>query len=306
MKAALYALHYIHSTHDYGISFTSDNVVPMHSYIHYPPRTDAKAYNDAVPPTLGRSDTILAYSNACWGSQLGSAVADGTLLPLFKFRSINGGIIFKNGGPLGWIGERQERTSLSSCEAEIRATCATSKKVGNFCNLSRSISNCGLPIPDISSPTILYKDNAACVKWTYNMTSKAAQHIELRENSVRKWVQDKTLQVRHVVGKINPADIFKKEMRNGTHFRHLRDSFMSCLSHFLQDSILAVHRKSQRSPHTTTPAAASGCISSRSLGFLAVLTASSFFQNPTNVSHLCSAGRYLLRHAHSIVPTDIF
>ncbi len=96
MKAALYALHYIHSTHDYGISFTSDDVVPMHSYIHYPPPTDAEAYDDAIPPTLDRSDTILAYSNTCWGSQLGSAVADGTLLPLFKFCSMNGGIIFKN------------------------------------------------------------------------------------------------------------------------------------------------------------------------------------------------------------------
>jgi hypothetical protein len=37
MKAALYALHYIHSTHDYGISFTSEDVAPMHSYVHHQP-----------------------------------------------------------------------------------------------------------------------------------------------------------------------------------------------------------------------------------------------------------------------------
>jgi hypothetical protein len=138
------------------------------------------------------------------------------------------------------------------------------------------------------------------------MTSKATWHIELCENSVREWVQDKMLQVHHVAGKVDPADIFTKEMRNGAHFRHLCDLFMSCLSHFLQDSILAVHHESQRSPHTTTPAATSGCISSGSLGCLAVLTASSFYPNITNVSHLCSAGGYLLRHAHSIVPPDIF
>jgi hypothetical protein len=53
MKAALYALHYIHSTHNYGILFTSEDVTPMHSYIHYPPPTEVKAYEDAVPPTLG-------------------------------------------------------------------------------------------------------------------------------------------------------------------------------------------------------------------------------------------------------------
>ncbi len=74
-----------------------------------------------------------------------AALADGTLLPLFKFRSMNGGIVFKNAGPLVWLGDRQERT----------------------------------------------------------------------------------IDVEHVAGKINPADIFTKEMGNGAHFHRLRDSFMS-------------------------------------------------------------------------------
>jgi hypothetical protein len=134
MKAAFYALHYIHSTHDYGISFTSDSIAPMHSNIHFLPSTDVEAYTDALPPTLTNSSTLLSYSDACWGSQIGNAVADGTLLPLFKFRSMSDGIIFRTGGPVGWLGERQDRTSLSFCEAKIRATNATSKKVmGNVC-----------------------------------------------------------------------------------------------------------------------------------------------------------------------------
>ena len=98
-------------------------------------------------PTSGSFNTISAYSDACWGSQLGSLVAGGTLLSLFKFRSMNGGIIFKNGGPIGWLGDRQDRTSLSSCEAKIGATCATSKKVVDFRNLSRSVSDAGYVIP---------------------------------------------------------------------------------------------------------------------------------------------------------------
>jgi hypothetical protein len=43
MKAALHALDYIHSTHDYRISFTSESVAPMHLYIHYPPSMDVEA-----------------------------------------------------------------------------------------------------------------------------------------------------------------------------------------------------------------------------------------------------------------------
>jgi hypothetical protein len=91
----------------------------MHSFIRFPPSSDVEVYRDAVPPKHANLFTLLSYSEACWGSQLGNAIADGTLLPLFKFHIMRGGIVFKNGGPLGWLAERQERTSLSSCEAEI-------------------------------------------------------------------------------------------------------------------------------------------------------------------------------------------
>ena len=99
---------------------------------------------------------------------------------------MNGGIIFRTGGPVGWLGERQDRMALSSCEAEIRSTNATSKKVVDFCNVCQSMVEAGHDISDVVSPTLLFNDNDACVKWSYNMTSKAARHIELCENSIRE------------------------------------------------------------------------------------------------------------------------
>jgi hypothetical protein len=167
MKAALYVLHYIHLTNDYGISFMLDYVAPMHSYIHYPPSSDAKAYTDAISPKVGNSSTLSAYSNVCWGSQTGSAVTDSTLFPLFKFCSMNGGIIFKNGSLIGWLCKHQECTSLSSCKAEIQATNATSKKVIDFCNLSWSVSKSGSTLLDINPPSVLCNNNDACVKQSY-------------------------------------------------------------------------------------------------------------------------------------------
>jgi hypothetical protein len=103
-------------------------------------------------------------------------------------------------------------------EAEIRTTNATSKKVVDFRNLSHSVSNVGYTLPNIDAPTILYNNNDACLKWSYNMTLKAARHIELCKNSVREWVQEYTLNVKHVSGKLNPANIFTKKMRDGAHF----------------------------------------------------------------------------------------
>ena len=66
------------------------------------------------------------------------------------------------------------------------------------------------------------------------MTLKAMRHIELRENSVREWVQDKSIKILHVEGKNNVSDIFTKEMRDVTHFCRLRDSFMCRLADFLR------------------------------------------------------------------------
>jgi hypothetical protein len=227
------------------------------------------------PPTLTNSSTLSSYSDACWGLQIGNAVADGTLLLLFKFRSMTGGIIFRTGGPVGWLGERQDRTSLSSCEAEIRATNATSKKVVDFCNECQSLAKSGHDIADVTSPTLLFNDNDACVRWSYNMSSKAACHIELWENSVHKWTQSKLLTVKHVSGKLNPSDIFTKEMCDGTHFWRLRNSFMSRLSNFVNVSLLAVHHGRQ-SALSSIPAAAHAVLAAGPLSYFSALASSSF------------------------------
>ncbi len=68
MKAALYALHYIHFMYDYGIIFWSNYIALMHSYMHFPLLLDVEAYTDASPKKTENSSTISAYSDACWSS----------------------------------------------------------------------------------------------------------------------------------------------------------------------------------------------------------------------------------------------
>jgi len=230
----------------------------------------------------------------CAGVHKSGMQWQGTLLPLFKFCSMSGGIVFKNGGPLGWLSKRQDRTSLSSCEAKIRATSTTSKKVVDLRNLRHSFTESGFSIADIDKPTLLYNDNNACVKWSHNMTSKAARHIEFCKNSVCEWVQDKTIAVKHVTGKNNPADIFTKEMRDGTHFRRLHDSFMSRLLDFLTALLLETHHARQQSPNSASPSAAWVTLASGASLYLSALAANTFCWSATSVSHLCSASRQLL------------
>ena len=48
---------------------------------------------------------------------------------------MSGAIIFRSGGPITWKTDRQERTSLSLCEAEIRATNMGSRLTVNVRNM---------------------------------------------------------------------------------------------------------------------------------------------------------------------------
>ena len=96
---------------------------------------------------------------------------------------MSGAVVMRSGGPIAWKANRQERTSLSSCEAEIRATNMGSRLTVNTRNMISSLADLGYPISDCESSTPLYNNNDACVKWCHNMTTKGNRHIEHRENS---------------------------------------------------------------------------------------------------------------------------
>jgi hypothetical protein len=108
--------------------------------------------------------------------------------------------------------------------------------------------------------------------------------------------------VKHVSGKINPSDIFTKEMRDGMHFRRLRDSFMSRLSDFINTSLLAVHH-SRQAAASFTPAAARAVRAAGPVSYFSALASSSFCRSLPAISHLSSAGRQLLRSLHGFVPS---
>jgi len=131
--------------------------------------------------------------------------------------------------------------------------------------------------------------------------------MELREDSVREWVENRTLNVLHVSGRINPADIFTKEMQDGAHFRRLQDSFMCCLSDFLQQSLLllVIHHKSQLTSHTNhrqvVPSAASSYTIPAQNSYFKALCSIPLCRTFSTISHLLSTGRQLIRRLHHIV-----
>jgi len=78
------------------------------------------------------------------------------------------------------------------------------------------------------SVTTVYNDNMACVNWSKCTTTKGLRHIQMKENRVRESIFSNFVQVKHIDGKINLADIFTKEMKDIGHFVALRELIMCC------------------------------------------------------------------------------
>jgi hypothetical protein len=131
------------------------------------------------------------------------------------------------GGPISWKAVRQEKCSRSTCEAEIRATDELVKEV-----LSIRHRCSDMQLADAVKPTPLFNDNQGAVDWAKGTSTKGMRHINLRDVGVRESIQAKEVHLRHIDGKVNPADIFTKEMRDGEHYRTLRDSFMMTKERF--------------------------------------------------------------------------
>ena len=88
----------------------------------HPSFSNAEAYLYTFLQSVSSSHPLSTYSDACWGSQMGHTVREGSFLPLFNNHSISGRIFFWSDGFIAGPIVGLEKTSLSSCEAEICST----------------------------------------------------------------------------------------------------------------------------------------------------------------------------------------
>ena len=228
VAAAKYALKYVHSTVDQGIAFHSHNTdATLQSHLHFPFGHDKEAYSDAHAPLPHHAHLCTSYTDACWGSQIGSSVPDGTEIPLWKYRSMSGYVVMRMGGPVAWDAFRQDQCARSSTHAEVLATDECSKGT-----MTLRLKCRDLGLPDYKTPTPIHNDNQACVKWCKLSVSKSMKYLDIREVAVKEHILDDQVVVFHIPGVINPSDIFTKEMKDAGHFRITRDSFMMTLRAF--------------------------------------------------------------------------
>ena len=192
-----------------GILFTSKPPEKLSAYVKFP-----------LDPN------ITGLTDANWGPQdqkTPKKNAKAEEVEIFKSRSLSGFLLWLS-GPIHWISKRQTITARSSAEAEIYAVNECTK----FLLYMQQIIE-GLDLQEELMPTFtkIYNDNNAAVCWSKNTSTKGLRHVQIHENAVRESVLSEFIQVLHIEGKVNLADMFTKEDKDAKHFISIRDQMMA-------------------------------------------------------------------------------
>ena len=212
LAAAKHIIKYLKGTKHLGIAFHSNSTLNIQSFIHF--------------PFHKQKLKLHALTDANWGSQDASVPnpqAPPQQVDLHVTRSISGHLIVLH-GPLDWSAKRQTITARSTVESEIYSTDTCVKQILHLSNIIKDLQ---LTKSLVSSPTKIYNNNMACVQWSKSKTNRNIRHIQIRENATRESVLNKTVNIEHIGGKDNPADIFTKEQKDSNHFLKLRDIILS-------------------------------------------------------------------------------
>ena len=122
-------------------------------------------------------------------------------------RPVAGHVILVHGGPVTWTSKTQQLTSTSSTESEYRALSSSVKDA----IWMQQILTC---FDVVLRPFPLKSDNMGAIKAAKNhTTTKHTKHIELHVQFLRERVQRGEVDITHIPGTDNPADLFTKPLQ---------------------------------------------------------------------------------------------
>ena len=160
------------------------------------------------PSSRGGGITMSTFSDSDWGGEL----AEG--------RSTSGMAMYLNGSLIEWSCKLQRKSTLSVAEAEYVSGSVAAQSIMHIQNLLQEIN---LPLQDTP---VLRVDNQACIKIAKNPVYHGrVKHMTIRYHFLRQNIEDKTMNIDHVPGIQNVADIFTKPLGRVLFERH-RDKLL--------------------------------------------------------------------------------
>ena len=131
-------------------------------------------------------------------------------------KSISGYVVLCGGGPIAWSSKQQSIVALSSCEAEYVACTHSARQI---IWLRSIFSELGFPQ---SHATVLFCDNQGTVTCSHDPHNHSRmKHIDIRAHFVRDCVNRRIIDIKHIPGTQNSADLFTKPLEKVTHEKWL-------------------------------------------------------------------------------------
>jgi hypothetical protein len=121
------------------------------------------------------------------------------------------------GAAIAYRVKTQPIVATSSTEAEFFAAI----HAGKVCRYIRSIlRELGFPP---SGPTIIFEDNQSTINIINNgKPTERTRHVDIQWFAIQEWRRSGDLILKHLPGKINPADALTKPLGRILHERHCR------------------------------------------------------------------------------------
>jgi hypothetical protein len=164
----------------------------------------------------GTSSRGILYGNVDNMTPIFRSFADSDWATSANRKSISGYLIECGGGPLAWSSKQQTLIALSSCEAEYIACTHCARQI---IWLRALFTELGYPQ---EQATVLYCDNQGTVACTHDPHSHSRmKHIDLRAHFIRECVNRRIIDVHHIPGSQNPADLLTKPLLHTTHLKWL-------------------------------------------------------------------------------------
>ncbi|KAL7617208.1 hypothetical protein Lser_V15G00876 [Lactuca serriola] len=127
-------------------------------------------------------------------------------------RSTGGMVFYVNGNMVTWSSQKQRCVALSSCEAEFMAATMTACQGIWLRRLLTEITGQRIP------PVKMFVDNKSALELMKNPVFHGrSKHIDVRFHFIRECVENEEIEVAHVDGKEQKADMLTKALTRVKH-----------------------------------------------------------------------------------------
>ena len=194
----------------------SYSVGVLSRYMHEPKVSHAGALKQVLRYLKGSMSYGLSYKKA-GRRELEGYVDSGHNIDEDDGRSTTGHIFYLDDCPISWYSTKQETVAHSSCEAEFMAATEAAKQAIWLQELLEAVSK------ETYKRTTIYIDNKSAIALTKNLVFHGrSKHIHKRYHFIRECVENEQIEVLHMPGNKQKADILTKALGR-IKFKEMRD-----------------------------------------------------------------------------------